>query len=148
MDCMRSKEEFDPAWIGEVKPKDTRATDTAVAQLSTEWQAQHKKRSAQIEDELRKQHPSAGADECVLVQLTAHDLALAEVLAETQTQLAHRIHAMIDNPKVALALAKSLREVTSCRNSATRRVEELLATAGVLRGQRKLAEVVPLRRVA
>jgi len=148
MDHMRNEKEFGRAWIGETKPRDTRETDAAVAQLSTEWQAQHKKRSARIERELRKQHPNAGADECMLVQLTAHDVALAEVLGETQTQLAHRIHAMIDNPKVALALAKSLREVTSCRNSATRRVEELLATAGVLRGQRKLAEVVPLRRVA
>jgi hypothetical protein len=55
---------------------------------------------------------------------------------------------MVDSPKTVMLLARALREVTSCRNATTRRVEEALLGANTLRTQRRLANIAQIRRVS
>lgn len=143
---MENNDDVDPARRDELEPADTKARDHAVARLCAKWQRAHIKRTKQIEELLLKERPKAAADERLVLGLVAHDVALAEILGRTEVQIAERVLALVNDVKVAVALAKTLREVTACRTAASGRVEQLLQTAGVLRGQRQLAEVVPLRR--
>jgi hypothetical protein len=119
-----------------------------VARLSSDWHKQHDERKKTIKAELMKQHPNADAAERLLLGLVSHDVALAETLGDTEVQLVHRSLALVDNLAVGLALAKTLKQVSLVREAATRRVQDLLQTARVLSGQRKLAEKPALRRVA
>lgn len=131
-------------------PKDEAPANAArrhVEDLSASWRKAHEARAAEVEAELMKQHAQACADERLLLGLASHDLALAEKLGQTEIQLAERLLALVDNAPLGLALARTLRQIIAARDGATRRVQDLLQTAGTLRGQRKLAEVVPLRRV-
>jgi hypothetical protein len=118
------------------------------ANLSVAWQVAHDERVREIEAQLLNERVQASAGERLLLRLAAHDAALTDKLAKTELQLAERMLALIDNVQVGASLARTLRQVVACRAVATRRLQELLETAGVLRGQRKLAEVTPLRRVA
>lgn len=117
-------------------------------ELSASWKKAHEARSAEIQSELMKQHADAGADERLLLGLASHDVALAETLGRAETQLAERLLLLIDNVKLGLALAKTLKQVVACRDGATGRAQDLLQTAGVIRGQQKLVATQPLRRVA
>ena len=119
-----------------------------VARLNKEWQTDHAKRAAEFETELTKESPRATFEDKLLVKLISHDFALSEVLGEAEIQLARRVAMMVDNAKVVLALARALRETSACRGATERRIEGLMQTRSVLRGQHKLAEIAPLRRVA
>lgn len=119
-----------------------------VGSLSAVWKKEHDACTAEIEAGLLKQRSDAGPDERLLLQLTAHDAALCQKLGEAELQLAGRVVALIDNSPVALALSRTLERVAAVRELTTRRMKGLLETAGVLRGQRKLAEITPLRRVS
>ena len=123
-------------------------TTKHIAALSAHWQTEHAGRTRQIEKQLLKERGQATADERLLVALAAHDCALAELLGQSELQLAKRLRALVDNVKVGVQLARTLKEVSTCRESATRRLQSLLQAAAVLRGQRRLANVVPLRKVA
>lgn len=116
--------------------------------ITAAWKKAHETRTATIEAGLLKQRSEAGPDERLLLQLAAHDAALCEKLGEAELQLANRVVALIDNAAVALALSRTLERVAAVRELTTRRMQGLLETAGVLRGQRKLAETAPLRRVS
>lgn len=129
-------------------PPDTDSSDSAVRDLTTEWRTEHKKRSGQLADELIKDAPGASADERLVLRLAAHDGVLSEVLGEAQLQLGRRIESLVEFPEHLVTLARSLEKVTTCRNSLTRRVQDLLAAAGTLRNQRKLGNVRHLRAVA
>jgi hypothetical protein len=117
------------------------------AELSASWRKAHEARAGEIEAALMKQRPEAEEDERLLLGLAAHDTALAQKLGEAEVQLAERLLALVDNVNLGLAIAKTLRQVVAVRDGAARRTQDLLQTAAVLRGQRKLAEIVPLRRV-
>ena len=118
------------------------------ARLGKRWQGAHSRRVAAVEGEFLKASPAVAFDEKLLINLISHDFALCEILGESEVQLARRIAMMVDNARVALALAKALRETSLCRGATERRLQELMQTRSVLHGQRKLAEIVPLRRVA
>lgn len=136
----------DQAIGGEPRAEEPGSSADAVALLSARWEKEHAKRAAEVEAELVKQRSKPSAEERLLLRLAAHDIALADALGRAETQLAERTLALVDNVKVALSLARTLKEVTACRTEASRRIEQLLQTAGVIRGQQRLAEVVPLRR--
>lgn len=118
------------------------------AHLSHAWQRQHSLRKKSIKDELLKQYPDADAAERLVLGLVSHDVALAETLGRTEVQLAHRALALVDNVAIGMAIAKTLRQLSAVREATTQRVQDLLQAARVLRGQRKLADRPPLRRVA
>jgi hypothetical protein len=133
------------------EPKDKSPNTDArehVDRFSSEWREQHGARKKAIETELMKQYADADAAERLLLGLVSHDVALAETLGDSEVQLAHRALALVDNVNVGLALAKTLKQVSLVREAATRRVQDLLQTARILAGQRKLAEKPALRRVA
>jgi len=119
-----------------------------VEALSAAWKEAHEARTAEVEAGLLKDRAEAGTDETLLLHLAAHDAALCEKLGQAEQQLGDRLLAMVDNAGVALALARALKQVAVSRDVTTRRLQGLLEAAGVLRGQRKLATIVPLRRVA
>lgn len=124
------------------------ATKRAVDELSATWREAHEARTAEIEAELLKDRADTSADERLLLRAAARDAALGEKLGQTEQQLADRALALIDNVAVGLQLARTLRQVVACHDVATRRLQALLETVGVLRGQRRLAATAPLRRVA
>lgn len=132
----------------EQNAKASQPAEDAVAALSAMWKKTHDARVAEIEAGLLKQRGDASPDERLLLRLSAHDAALCEKLGQAEQQLGDRILALIDNAAVGLALARTLKQVTSVRELTTRRMQGLLETAGVVRGQRKLAEITPLRRVS
>lgn len=124
--------------------------DTAryVSRLNDEWLKTHGKRVKAIEADLLKDSPRSTAVETMLLRLIAHDVALAELLGRSELLIAQRTLAFVDNVKNCLALAKALKQVATCREVTTRRMQELMQAFGVVRGQRRLRESVPLRRVA
>lgn len=84
-----------------------------------------------------------------MLDLAAHDAALAEVLADVQVELASRVRVLLDNVAVAVSLTKALREVTKVRVAAAKRVEESLIAVGTLRNQRQISPAIArLRAVA
>jgi hypothetical protein len=113
-----------------------------------EWQKEHSKRARAYESELLKQSPQASADEKMLLNLASNDAALCEALSEVEVQLCKRAAMLVDSAKIVCALARALHEVTLCRSAAAKRVQELLESAGVLRGQRRIAQSPTLRRVS
>lgn len=129
------------------QPNPAEASDP-VAKLTASWEKSHEARTNEIRAELMKQHPDAQATEVLLHGLVAHDIGLAETLGRAENQPAQRLAGLPDRPAIALALARTLRQVVAARDGATRRVQVLLETAGVIRGQRKLSEKRALRRVA
>jgi hypothetical protein len=122
--------------------------DRHIAKLTAHWKKNHDGKVKEIEVELLHEYPKATADEKLLLHLTAHDVALAGILGETEAQVAQRLLALMDSVQSAVALAKILKQVVACREVVTRRVLELTQTANVLRGQRRMRETAPLRRVA
>lgn len=119
-----------------------------VAEISEQWRDAHRDRARAVDAELSRAHAHAAGDERLLLRLAADDVALAETLTEAVAQLAHRLLAVIDNPRTSVVLAKALKEVSVCRTSAVRRAQELLQTAGTLRAQRRLVGATHLRSVA
>jgi hypothetical protein len=116
--------------------------------LSAKWRDDHAARTAALEKELLEERPGATRDERLLVHLVAHDAVLSDRLADTEVQISERLGVLIDNPAVTLALARGLQRTIACRESCARRLRDLLQAAAVLRAQRKMATVTPLKRVA
>ena len=145
-----AESDIDPERLCDIEKKRRAEDETTkhIAALSARWQGEHAGRTRQIEKQLLKERGQTNADERLLVALAAHDCALAELLGRTELQLAKRLLALLDNVKLGVQLARTLKEVSMCRESATRRLQSLLQTANVLRGQRRLANVIPLRKVA
>jgi hypothetical protein len=123
-------------------------TTKHIAALSARWRAEHGKRTHQIEKALLKERGQPTADERLIIGLASHDAGLAELLGEVELALTKRVQVLLDNVGLALKLARALREVSACREGTIRRVQSLLQTANVLQGQRQIAQVVPIRRVA
>jgi len=119
-----------------------------VAQLNERWLEDHRGRAQALEAKLIEEAPNGGASDKLLVSLMAHDYVLSEALGHAEALLAVRISTMVDNCRVVTALAKALRETTICRSSTERRIQQVMQTRVILRGQRRIAEIVPLRRVA
>lgn len=111
----------------------------ALKEQSERWGTEHRQRSERLAAELLRDMPDAGADERLLARLVAHEVALAERLADLEVQLAERAFLLVDNPAHVLKVTKALREAAAVSGSMSRRVESLLATASALRMQRLMA---------
>ena len=120
--------------------------------LNRHWRSAHRKRARAVEKQLTNNYPDASPMDRLLIGIAAHDVAVAEVLGDAQLLLAKRTQALIDDHRLVHELARALDQVTSCRNAATRRVEELSQTLSTTRAQRALTPSKPnsshLRRVA
>jgi hypothetical protein len=131
-------------------PEEQEACERAAAEahvdaLNQAWRAQHLKRRQAIEKQLLTARTDVTAVDRVLVSLAAHDAALAELLGDAQVLVASRVLALVNNPKQMLALARGLRETTSCRTAATTRVEQLLLTVARLPAKRVSTASKPLK---
>ena len=82
--------------------------------------------------------PDAAPDERVLLELAGDELKLFDVLRDAQLQAALRVVVLVDNPTMALALTKALKNTADVANSVARRVRESLQAASALRAQRRL----------
>ena len=108
----------------------------AVAELSERWGERHAARVRELTDELALTDPEALADERLVQRLAANSAAVSEILGRAQLQLAERLERFVDAPKSFLALARSLKEVTTTQNSTMRTVQELLSALSTVRTQR------------
>jgi hypothetical protein len=81
--------------------------------------------------------PDAAPDERILNELVAKQLPVALLLHELEEQLAARIMVVMDDPRIALAVAKVLRETAAMASAMTKRVQSTLSTAASLRAQRR-----------
>lgn len=136
-DALRSRERYDGVDEEEQEPKSEPGDQTIVA-LSKKWRREHERATRRQVKALIADAPNPSANERVALTAAAKDLVLGETLWRSQVELASRINVLLDNPKLVLLLAKTLREVTACRNSATSRAEQLLLAVGTLRAQRRL----------
>jgi hypothetical protein len=143
-----SNEDWDQEEMAKQQQSQANETIRFVARLSDDWQKEHEVKTKKVEEQLLQQYRQASADETVLLHIAAHDAVLSSLLAESETQVAKRLRVMIDNAAVGLALARTLRQVVACRTAATDRIQQVLQTVGVLRGQRRVRESATLRRVA
>lgn len=82
--------------------------------------------------------PDAAPDELVRLVLAADELMLFDVLRDAQLQAALRVSVLVDNPTVALALTKALRNTSDVASAVAKRVQQSLLTASTLRAQRRL----------
>ena len=126
--------------------------DESIRALNRRWHDEHRRNVRRLEKQLMADNPGASSAERLLISSGAHEAAVAELLGRCQLLLAKRVEAFMDSPPQALRIARVLAEATACRNSTSRRVEELLHAAATLRAQRSNAESKPktghLRRVA
>jgi hypothetical protein len=81
--------------------------------------------------------PGAAADERILHELVAKQLPIALMLHDVEEQLALRMMNLMDDPGLALAVVKVLRETATLASAATKRVQSTLSTAASLRAQRR-----------
>lgn len=112
----------------------------ALAGISKRWSEAHKKRITEAAAILDADSPGGAADERMILKLAATASLTAELIDDAALQLAERLKCTMDDSRVALQVAKVLREVVSLQVSTSRRTGELLLTAATLRGQRKLLE--------
>lgn len=136
-----------PAEARKAAETETRGRQT-LHNRSDSWDAAHRQRVRQLTAELLRDSPNAGADEKLLARMAAAEAALFERLEVLQVQLAERAVLMVDQPSLALKLAKTLREMTTVSSSVGRRVESLLSTASVICAQRALTAKRPGLRAA
>lgn len=85
--------------------------------------------------------PDAAADERILHELAAKQFPLALLLHELEAQLATRMVLVMDDPRLALALAKVLEQTVSMASAMSRRVQATLSTAASLRAQRRFLKI-------
>lgn len=81
--------------------------------------------------------PDAAPDERILNELVAKQLPIALLLHELEEQLAARIMIVMDDSRMALAVAKVLRETAAMASAMSKRVQSTLSTAASLRAQRR-----------
>lgn len=80
----------------------------------------------------------APADEAVLTRLAADELPIVHELRQLESRLAIRIGAVLDDPALALAVARVMQQVTTLSGAVTQRVQNTLGAAANLRAQRRL----------
>lgn len=95
------------------------------------------KRGDEARRALDEAAPSAAADERILHELVAKQLPVALMLHDLEAQLAVRLGLVIDDPKLALAVAKTLRETIAMASAMSKRIQSTLSTAATLRAQRR-----------
>lgn len=81
--------------------------------------------------------PDAAPDERILNELVAKQLPVALLLHELEEQLAARMMAVMDDPRLALAVAKVLHDTAAMASAMSKRVQSTLSTAASLRAQRR-----------
>ncbi len=140
--------EWDPEFLAEQAEKEKSDTARYVSHLNDEMLKKHGRRTKSIEAELLEASPRASTEEKMLLRLLAHDTAIAELLGKSELLITERVLLFVDDVKNCVALARALKQVTMCREVTTRRIQVLSQTVGVMRGQRRLCDSVPLRRVA
>jgi hypothetical protein len=124
---------------GHRRPNERSQRD-AIRKLSARWGTAHKKRVEELVQELLATAPDAQTDEILVFRLAASGTAVAEKVSRAQLQLAERLECLVDQPKLFLALAKSLQMLTVTQNATTRSVQELLSAAATVRAQRRLVD--------
>ncbi len=85
--------------------------------------------------------PEAAPDERILHELVAKQLPIVLLLHELEEQLAIRIKLSLDDPRLAFAVAKVLRETVMMASAMSKRVQGTLSTAASLRAQRRFLAV-------
>lgn len=113
----------------------------ALAGVTKRWSEAHKQRISEASAALAADSPGATSGERMLLQLAATASLTAELIDDAALQLSERLKCVMDDPRLALHIAKLLREVVSLQGSASRRTGELLLAAATLRGQRNLLEI-------
>jgi hypothetical protein len=87
---------------------------------------------------LSSSSPDADADERLLHRLVADEMVVLAALDDARHQLAARLPLLVDDPRLLIAVGKSLREIIAMTNAIGRRVESVLATASTLRASRRM----------
>jgi hypothetical protein len=96
------------------------------------------KRGAEALHLLSSSSPDADADERLLHRLVADEMVVLAALDDARHQLAARLPLLVDDPRLLIAVGKSLREIIAMTNAIGRRVESVLATASTLRASRRM----------
>jgi hypothetical protein len=128
------EQERNAAMDEEPKPEAEPPQTLAIASVSSERANAH----AQA---LLGLAPDTAPDERVLLDLVAAELPLAFELRRLETQLAARVGLLLENPTLAVAVAKVLRDVANLSGAVARRVQGSLGVAANLRAQRRLLAV-------
>ena len=81
--------------------------------------------------------PGGAADERILHELVAKQLPIALMLHDLEEQLATRMMNLMDDPSLALAVVRVLRETSILASAATKRIQSTLSTASSLRAQHR-----------
>lgn len=81
--------------------------------------------------------PGAGADERLLLGLTADSLSMALMLSDLSEHLTVHLPGLLGQPQAMKVVATALRDAISLRNSTLNRMQSLLTTVASLRGQRR-----------
>lgn len=76
-------------------------------------------------------------DERLLLHLAAHEMPIIAQLERMQLKLAQVLEDSLHDPRLALSLAKTFREISYLSGAAQRRVREALDTAATLRARRR-----------
>lgn len=108
--------------------------------ITEKWGEGHAARVSALTDELINDSASSGSKEHLIQRLAANSAAVAEIVGRAQLQLAERMERFVDNSKLFLALARSLKEATAVQSSTMRSVQELLSAAATIRSQRVINE--------
>lgn len=95
------------------------------------------KRGSEARRALDEAAPAAAADERILHELIAKQLPIALMLHDLEEQLAARLGVVVDDPKLALAVAKILHETVVMASAMSKRIQSTLSTAAALRAQRR-----------
>lgn len=95
------------------------------------------KRGGEARRALDEAAPAAAADERILHELVAKQLPIALMLHDLEEQLAARLGVVIDDPKLALVVAKILHETVAMASAMSKRIQGTLSTAAALRAQRR-----------
>ena len=96
----------------------------------------HVERGRQARAQLATLSPDAAADERLLLELAAEEVALVDALQLASGRLAGQLIEVLPDSKSLLMTSKALREVVATQCALTRRIEGVLGAASTLRGQR------------
>lgn len=140
--CMESTDDLGPELIVPSKraqEAEQRAQQKTLRGLSARWGKEHAQRVDVLTKELLSVSTDAPADETMLLRTAATTSAVSEILGRAQLQLATRVEQLLDQPKLLVAVARSLKEVTAVQAASTRSFQELLEAAATMRAQRSIA---------
>jgi len=114
--------------------------------LVRRWGDEHEKKTEMAKQALAKLAPEAAEDEQLLLGLAASGGVIAQVLEQAQYALAIRLQGATYDPRLALTIAKTLREVAAVSGAVSKRVRGCLETTSSLRGQRRFLQHHGVRR--